>query len=96
MGDDGHLVYYSEVRWLFYRGVMEKEWKFQEEFVMWLNRQNDYRTHLVQNLFWLAKLAYLFDIFGMLDILNIIIQECENDIFEATFKITLFKQNVKE
>ena len=62
---------------------------------MWFNEQEDDRAHMIQNLFSLARLAYLVDIFGMLNVLNITLQECGIDIFEATSKITSFKQKLK-
>jgi len=44
--------------------------------------------HLFRDLFWLARLAYLVDIFNQL---NLTLQGCEIDIFEATSKIASFK-----
>ena len=53
------------------------------------------RAQLIQDLFWLARLVYLVDIFGMLNVLNITLQGCETDIFEATSKITSFKEKLQ-
>ena len=60
--------------------------------VQWARRT---RANMIQNLFWLAKLAYLLDIFGMLNVLNITLQGRGIDIFEATSKITSFKQKLE-
>ena len=62
---------------------------------MWFNGREDHRANMIQNLFWLARLAYLVDIFGMLNVLNITLQGCGIDIFEATSKITSFKQKLE-
>ena len=70
-------------------------WKLREELVVWCNGREDHRAHIIQNLFWLARLAYLVDIFGMLNVLNITLQGCGIDIFEVTSKITSFKQKLK-
>ena len=43
---------------------------------MWFNGREDYRAHLIQDLFWLARPAYLVDIFGILNVLNITLQGC--------------------
>ena len=95
MGDDVHLVYHSEVRWLSRGRVIERVWKLQEKLVVWFNGREKNRANMIQNLFWLARLAYLVDIFCMLNMLNITLQGCGIDIFEATFKITSFEQKPK-
>ena len=74
---------------------MEREWKSREEFVVQLNAREDHRAHLIQTLFWLARLDYFIDIFVMLNVLNISLQECGIDIFEATSKSTSFKQKLE-
>ena len=63
---------------------MEEYWRecgnLQDEFVVRFNRREDHRAHLIQELFWLARLAYLVDIFVMLNMLNIILQRRRFDI----------------
>ena len=95
MGDDVRLVYHFEVRWLSLGRVIERVWKLREELVVWFNGREDHRANMIQNLFWLARLAYVVDIFGMLNVLNITLQGCGIDIYEATSKITSFKQKLE-
>ena len=66
MGDDGRLVYRFEVRWL----SCGRVWKLREELFEWFNGREDHRAHLIQNLYWLDRVACLVDIFGMLYVLN--------------------------
>ena len=95
MADDVRLVCHPEARWLSRGRVIESVWKLREELVVWFNGREDHRAHMIQNLFWRARLAYLVDIFGMLNVLKITPQGCGIDIFEATSKITSFKQNLE-
>ena len=99
MKDDRRLVYHSEVRWMSRGRVTERVWKLREELVVWFNRREDHRAHLIQNLFWLARPAYLVDIFGLLNVLKITLQGCRIDKFEETSKIISLKkklQNLEE
>ena len=92
MGDDERLVYHTEVRWLPRERVMERVWKLRKELAVWFNGREDHRACLIQDLFWLARLAYLVDILGML---NITLQGYGIDVFEATSKITSFKEKLQ-
>ena len=67
----------------------------REKLFVWFNGREERRANMIQNLFLLARLAFLVDIFGMLNVLNITLQGCEIDIFEATSKITSFKQKLE-
>ena len=58
---------------------MERIWKLREELLVWFNGREDHQAHLIQDLFWLARLAYLVDIFGLVTVLNIALQECRID-----------------
>ena len=59
MEDEGRFVYHSGIRWLSRGRVMKRVRKVQEELVMWFNGQEDHKAYLIQNLFRLARLAYL-------------------------------------
>ena len=74
---------------------MERMWKLREELLVWFNGREDHRAHLIQDLFWLARLTYLVDIFGLLNVLNIALQECRIDKFEETSKITSGKEKLQ-
>ena len=92
MGDNERLVYHSKFRWLFREKVMKRE-------LVWFGGSMGEKTTeldpLIQDLFWLVRLAFLVNIFGVLNVLNITWQGCKIDMFEATFKITSFKQKRK-
>ena len=73
MGDDVRLVHHSEVNWLSRGKVIERVWKLRKKLV-WFNGLEEHRANMIQNLFWLARLAFLVDIFGMLNVFNITLQ----------------------
>ena len=59
---------------------------------MWFNGPEDHRANMIQNLFWLARLAHLVYVLGMLNVLKITLQGRGIDMFETTSKVTSFKQ----
>ena len=65
MGDDVRLVYHSEVRWLSRWRVIERVWKLREKLVVWFNGREEHRDNMIQNLFLLARLAFLVDIYSV-------------------------------
>ena len=58
---------------------------------MWFNGREDYKAHLIQYLFWLARLAYFVDIFGMLNELNSLYKDIElmylKQLLKSSFKV---------
>ena len=47
MGDDVHLVYHSEVRWLSRGRVIERVWKLREKLVVWFNGREKNRANMI-------------------------------------------------
>ena len=59
-----------------------------------LNKNNALAEHLVDQ-FWLAKLAYLVEIFGMFNDLNSVLQGRDTDLFKHTNKMKSFLMKIK-
>ena len=66
-----------------------------KENVVWFNKQEDNKGHLIKDLFWIARLAYLVGIFGMHNKFNATLPRKRINKIEAAFRITPCKQKLK-
>ena len=61
----------------------------------WFEEQNDEKGIILKNKHWLGRLAYLTDVYGMLNRLNCGLQNEDSNIFSATSQISSFKQKLQ-
>ena len=62
---------------------------------MWFNGREDYKAHLIKDLFWLARLAYFVDIFGMLNELNSLYKDIELMYLKQPLKSRHLRESFK-
>jgi len=96
MGSDHkNLLFHSEVRWLSRVEVLRRLYHLRKEVDLFLIDKKSDLSHYFQDKKWVARLAYLSDIFSYIDELNLQLQGPDTTIFNAWNKIESFKKKLK-
>jgi len=81
----GHqtLLFLSEIRWLSCGEVLKRLYELRKEDELFLIDKKSDLSHYLQDKKWVARLAYLSDIFSCINKLNLKLQGPDTTIFNA-------------
>jgi len=81
--DHQNLLFHSEVRWLSRGEVLKRLYELRNEVELFLIDKKSDLSHYFQDEKWVARLAYLSDIFSYIHKLNLKLQGPDKPIFNA-------------
>ena len=87
------LLFHSEVRWLS-RGKFTRLCDLREEVRLFLSEISSPLLQHMEDMNWVAKLAYLSDIFERINALNTSLQGKECNVFLAHDRVSVFRKKL--
>ncbi|CAG4988636.1 unnamed protein product [Parnassius apollo] len=93
--DHQSLLFHTQVRWLSRGKILSQIYELENETEMSLQSQGSDYAHLFKKEEWLAKLAYLTDIFAHLNELNRKMQGRNSNILTSSDKIESFRAKLE-
>jgi len=93
--DHQNLLFHSEVRWLSCGEVLKRLYELRKEAEFFLIDKKSDVSHYFQDKKWVARLAYLSDIFSYINELNSKLQGPDTTIFNTWNKIESFEKKLK-
>ena len=89
-GDERHLLYHVDVRWLSKGKMLQRLFSLRNEVKAFLAQMKQEEAMLFQDPLWVMRLSYLADIFDKLNDLNLSLQGPQTNIVFMHTKISAF------
>ncbi|XP_066241779.1 protein FAM200B [Saccopteryx leptura] len=87
-----HLLYHTKVRWLSQGKILSRVYDLRNEIHIFLSEKKSHLASIFEDDIWVMKLAYLADIFGILNELTLKLQGKNSDIFQHVERIQGFQK----